>query len=167
MFPPIKAEIDVQIKLAEASGKKNILLDAPTLFESGLDRSVPAKSRSLPPKTSRRERIIRRDGITEEEAVRRMSAQHPDAWYTVRSDFVLRNNGTREELLEAGKNLAAQMVKAPNQDGKTAIVALVSIVLVIAVISGVYMLAYRQFIPKTIRRRRQPTPRRPGCRSTS
>ena len=142
MFPPIKAEIDVQIKLAEASGKKNILLDAPTLFESGLDKICTRKVSVIAAED------IRRDGITEEEAVRRMSAQHPDAWYTVRSDFVLRNNGTREELLEAGRNLAAQMVKAPNQDGKTAIVALVSIVLVIAVISGVYMLAYRAIYPQ-------------------
>ena len=148
MFPPIKAEIDVQIKLSEASGKKNILLDAPTLFESGLDKICTRKVSVIAAEDVRRERIIRRDGITEEEAVRRMSAQHPDAWYTVRSDFVLKNNGTREELLEAGRNLAAQIVKAPNQDGKTAIVALVSIVLVIAVISGVYMLAYRAIYPQ-------------------
>ena len=77
MFPPIKAEIDVQIKLAEASGKKNILLDAPTLFESGLDKICTRKVSVIAAEDVRRERIIRRDGITEEEAVRRMSAQHP------------------------------------------------------------------------------------------
>lgn len=148
MFPPIKAEIDVRIKQAEAAGKKYILLDAPTLFESGLDKICARKVSVVAAEEVRRERIIRRDGITEEEAVRRMAAQHPDAWYTVRSDFVLKNNGTKEELLEAGENLASQMIKVPNQDGKTAIIALVSIILVIAVITGVYTVAYRAIYPE-------------------
>ena len=58
MFPPIKAEIDVQIKLAEASGKKNILLDAPTLFESGLDKICTRKVSVIAAEDVRRERII-------------------------------------------------------------------------------------------------------------
>ena len=148
MFPPIKAEIEARVKAAEAAGHNHILLDAPTLFESGLDKVCARKVSVIAAEAVRRERIIRRDHLTEEEADRRMAAQHPDAWYTVRSDFVLKNNGTKEELLEAGKNLAAQMVKAPNQDGKTAVTALISILLVIVVITGVYTLAYRAIYPR-------------------
>lgn len=148
MFPPIRAELDLRINAAEASGKRYILLDAPTLFESGLDKICTRRISVIAAEGIRRERIIRRDGLTEEEATRRMSAQHPDAFYTIRSDFVLKNNGTQQELMEAGKNLAAQMIKVPNQDGRTAVIALVSIVLVIAVITGLYTITYRAIYPQ-------------------
>ena len=43
-------------------------------------------------------RIISRDGLTREEAEARIRAQHKESWYVRRSDFVLENNGSEEEL---------------------------------------------------------------------
>lgn len=142
MFPPIREEIDRLIAGYKADGKKFILLDAPTLFESGIDKICTRKIAVLANEEVRLQRILMRDALSEEEARRRISAQHPDAYYTVRSDFVLRNNGTKEELLRDGKALADELTR-PNQDGKTALVTLVSIVAVIAVIMSLYTFTYR------------------------
>ncbi len=144
MFPPIREEISRRIEAETSAGKKYILLDAPTLFESGLDKICSRKISVLASKEVRMQRIIMRDSLSEEEARRRISAQQKDAYYTVRSDFVLHNNGTKDEFLRDGRALAAELTRPVNQDGKTAFVTLISIVLVIAVIMGLYTLTYRR-----------------------
>lgn len=143
MLPPICEEIKHRIAQAQADGKKYILLDAPTLFESGLDKICDRRISVLASEDVRLQRILARDKIDEEAARRRMSAQHPDSYYTVRSDFVLRNNGTREELLRDGRSLAAELTRPVNQDGRTAIITLVCIVAVIAIITGIYQITFR------------------------
>lgn len=148
MVPLIKAELNTRVARAQTEGKRYILLDAPTLFESGVDKMCDRKVSVLAAEEVRLQRILSRDGITEEQARLRMSAQKKDAFYTVRSDFVLRNNGTKEELLKQGEELAKSLTKSENQDGKTAIVTLVAIVLVIALITGIYTLTYRKLYPK-------------------
>ena len=132
-----------RIAQAQADGKKYILLDAPTLFESGLDKICDRRVSVLASEEVRLQRILVRDKIDEQAARRRMSAQHPDSYYTVRSDFVLRNNGTREELLRDGRSLADELTRPVNQDGRTAIITLVCIISVIAIITGIYQLTFR------------------------
>ncbi len=148
MIPIIKAELDARIAEAQSHGKRHILLDAPTLFESGVDKMCDRKVSVLAAEEVRLQRILSRDGITEEQARLRMSAQQKDAYYTVRSDFVLRNNGTKEQLLKQGEELAASLVKTENQDWKTALITLVAIVLVITLITGIYNLTYRRLYPR-------------------
>lgn len=143
MLPPICEEIKRRIAQAQADGKKYILLDAPTLFESGLDKICDRRVSVLASEEVRLQRILVRDKIDEQAARRRMSAQHPDSYYTVRSDFVLRNNGTREELLRDGRSLADELTRPVNQDGRTAIITLVCIISVIAIITGIYQLTFR------------------------
>ena len=79
-------------------GQELIVLDAPTLFESGCDRFCDAVISVVAKEELRLERIISRDGLTREEAEARIRAQHKESWYVRRSDFVLENNGSEEEL---------------------------------------------------------------------
>ena len=46
----------------------------------------------------RMERIIKRDGITEENAKIRMKAQNPQEFYTVPADCVINGAGSLEEI---------------------------------------------------------------------
>lgn len=152
MYPIITAEIDRRIDEAVQSGKNRILLDAPTLFESGIDKRCQKKVAVLAAEELRLFRIIRRDGITEEQARARMKAQHKDGWYTVRCDYTLRNNGTEEELYKQGKFLAAGLV--PNKKHKTShevrttIIALALTLGTIGFVSGGYHLIYRFMYPQ-------------------
>lgn len=148
MIPLIKTELDARIAQAQSLGKRYILLDAPTLFESGVDKMCDRKISVLAAEEVRLQRILQRDNLTEEQARLRMSAQKKDAYYTVRSDFVLRNNDTKEELLKQGEELAKSLTKSENQDWKTALITLIAIVLVIVLITGIYTLTYRKLYPK-------------------
>lgn len=81
-------------------GERLAAVDAPTLFESGADRFCGVVVSVIAPKELRRRRILDRDGLTPDEARRRMGAQQPDDFYTSRSDFVLVNDGTQKDLAE-------------------------------------------------------------------
>ena len=80
-----------------AGGAQIVVLDAPTLFEAGADRLCRRVISVLADRSIRLQRIMRRDGITEEEAVRRMRAQQEDTFYAERSDYVLDNTESVSE----------------------------------------------------------------------
>ncbi|MDE7360508.1 MAG: dephospho-CoA kinase [Oscillospiraceae bacterium] len=99
IFPYIIYEIMCRIK----SAKNKVLLDAPTLFESGLDM-VCGKIVSVTADTDKcAERIVKRDGISPERARERLSSQHSAEYFRERSDCTIENNGTLEELISSEK----------------------------------------------------------------
>ena len=69
-----------------------VVLDAPLLFESGADALCSQTVAVLARRAVRCRRIMARDGITEEEALRRISAQQPDEFYRRRVCAVFENN---------------------------------------------------------------------------
>ena len=66
-----------------------MVLDAPTLFEAGLDDSCARILAVTAPEEVRLERIRKRDGLSEEAARLRMGAQKPESFYTRRADSVV------------------------------------------------------------------------------
>lgn len=93
VFPQITRAVREKIGAALAGGFRIVALDAPTLFEAGLD-SVCGKILAVTaPEEVRLERILRRDGITEEQARLRLAAQKNESFYTDRADFVIENGG--------------------------------------------------------------------------
>lgn len=80
------------IVISEISGDF-VLLDAPTLFESGIDKICNIKVAVLSPENIRKKRIIERDGLDEEAANTRMFAGKPDEFYYQRADKIFINDG--------------------------------------------------------------------------
>ena len=76
---------------AELNGK-TVLLDAPTLFESGLDSVCDVTIAVLANKDDRIKRIMERDKLSLENALLRINAGKDDGFYKERADFVLYNN---------------------------------------------------------------------------
>lgn len=91
-------------------GYKKIIFDAPTLFESGSHILCRKIISVVAPKDIRIKRITARDGITEEEAKRRVGAQKPNGFYIENSDYVLYNSGTSEALSEKAETLAKELM---------------------------------------------------------
>lgn len=87
----------------------DILLDAPTLFEARLDPVCTAVVSVLADKELCCERIIKRDGISREQAKARLSSQHTAEFFRERSDYCIENNGTVDELIQAAENAARQL----------------------------------------------------------
>ena len=75
-----------------------IILDAPTLFESRIDVICDYVTAVICPESIRRERIIKRDNLSEADADIRLKAQKDDSFYTERSDFVLNGAEKPEKL---------------------------------------------------------------------
>lgn len=69
-----------------------VLLDAPTLFESGIDDICHKTVAVLSDKEIRLKRILARDNITAEQALLRISAGKSDDFYKEKCDFVIYNN---------------------------------------------------------------------------
>lgn len=75
-----------------------VLLDAPTLFESGLDSICSATIAVLADEAVRLERIMKRDGIDKASALLRMSAGKGDDYYLARANHIVYNNSTNKEF---------------------------------------------------------------------
>lgn len=91
--------------LSADSGVRAVLLDAPLLFESGLDQQCDRIIAVVAPEEVRLARICRRDGLPEEAVRQRFSRQQPDDFYTRRADLTL---NTGEEGALSGLVLRAK-----------------------------------------------------------
>ena len=73
-------------------------IDAIALFEGGLAELCDVTVAVTAPADIRVQRLMLRDGITEEYARSRINAQHEEAWFQERCDCILENNGTKMQF---------------------------------------------------------------------
>ncbi len=90
-FPRIVRAVRLQLNQAATMGFEAVALDAPTLFESGLDSACTRILAVTAPEQERLARLRKRDGLTDEQAAQRFSAQHPDEFYVDRADYEIEN----------------------------------------------------------------------------
>lgn len=76
-----------------------VLLDAPTLFESGINSVCKKTVAVLADRDIRFKRIIERDGITEQDALLRINAGKTDDYYKKNADFIIHNNGNSRDFI--------------------------------------------------------------------
>lgn len=95
LFP----EIVKRVK-GEILGEKTVIIDAPTLFESGLNEICDKTLAVVADDQKRLSRIVLRDGIDESGAKLRMSAQHTAEWFKNNCDAVIENDGSKNEFIK-------------------------------------------------------------------
>ncbi|MEE0946017.1 MAG: dephospho-CoA kinase [Acutalibacteraceae bacterium] len=108
IFPFI---IDRVLYYIDCAVSKDIILDAPTLFESGIDELCSSVVAVIAPFDMRKERIINRDNLSEEQAVVRMNAGKPDSFYYERTDYVINNNGAQQEFLNQCEEILKKLTE--------------------------------------------------------
>lgn len=86
----------------------NVIIDAPTLFESGIDKDCHIIVGVIADNNLCLDRIIERDIITKEEAEKRLSNQISNEKIAQKSNFLLYNNGSLTDLEKA----SAQLIKS-------------------------------------------------------
>lgn len=89
----------------------NILLDAPTLFESGINAICFKTIAILSDEQTRLKRIITRDHITEKEALLRINAGKNDDFYFKNADYIIYNNKTEQEFLAEFEQTITQILQ--------------------------------------------------------
>lgn len=108
IFPFIRALV------LEETKDGNILLDAPTLFESKIDNICTKTIAVLSDKEIRLKRIIARDSLTEAEALTRISAGKTDNFYKTYANYIVYNNKTEEEFLKEFSLVLESILKGEN-----------------------------------------------------
>lgn len=88
---------DIVIKQA---AKGDALLDAPTLFESGINKICNKTVAVLADRDIRLKRIIARDNLTLKEAETRINAGKDEQFFRERADYILYNNGDENAFLK-------------------------------------------------------------------
>ncbi|MBE3590028.1 MAG: dephospho-CoA kinase [Firmicutes bacterium] len=101
VHPAVGAEIEAWLARQEAAGERAAVLEIPLLFESGWDRRVHECWVVDVPPEMQVERLVRRDGLTPEEARARLAAQMPREERLRRATRVFRNDGDVEALRAA------------------------------------------------------------------
>ena len=111
----ILAECRIWLKEREEAGDFAAIIDAPQLYESGFDSSCDLVAAVIADRETRIARILRRDSITREEALRRIENQKPDEFFLEKADFILRNNDDEhiEEQVEALCRLLREKAAQP------------------------------------------------------
>lgn len=93
----------VEKEIEEARGQcRTAVIDAPLLFEAGVERYCDKVIAVTAPYAERLRRIMRRDGINEHLAALRMRNQHEDFFYTERADAVIDGTAadTEQQVLD-------------------------------------------------------------------
>ena len=88
----------------EAVGDK-VLLDAPTLYESGLDSECSFTVAVLADLELRLNRIMKRDSLNEADALLRINAGKMDDFYNERADYIIYNNGDEDKFIAEFKEI--------------------------------------------------------------
>ena len=92
----IKAEVLRRLE----SAPRLAAIDAIALFEAGLSPLCTMTVAVSSPIAARVERLMTRDGISEEYAKNRIAAQPDESWFRKKCDHILENNGTQKQFQE-------------------------------------------------------------------
>ncbi len=98
MLPKIISNVEAKINEFKKCGKKILFLDAPLLFESGLDKLCSENWLIYADEKTRILRVMKRDGVSETDVLMRMQFQMPDSKKKELADFVIENLGNEKEL---------------------------------------------------------------------
>ena len=87
------------------ANREAVIVDAPLLFESGFDKNCDVIISVLADIDKRIERIIKRDNLTEEQAMLRIKNQKDDKFFMEHSDYIIYNNGSYSDILIQVENI--------------------------------------------------------------
>lgn len=114
IFPFIIRRIEEMCAALKEKGETLVVLDAPTLFESGADALCDYIIGVCADESLRKERIIARDGLTENEALSRMASQHTEAFFREHCHSIIENNGSQQALCEAVHGCIKRFLEVKN-----------------------------------------------------
>ena len=95
--PAVAEETARRMHQLAGRGHQVAIYDVPLLFERGLDKTLSGVIVVWVPQAVQLQRLMARDGLSENEAHQRIDAQMPLADKKTRADWVVDNSGTPEQ----------------------------------------------------------------------
>ena len=105
----ITAEVRETLSRAEKDGYKAAIIDAPLLFESGEDSLCDVTVGVIAQKNVRKQRIMNRDGITDEMAENRIASGKNSEFFKEKCDYILENNQSDTDFLAQADKLILEI----------------------------------------------------------
>lgn len=103
VLPIVIERMRAVIRELDQKGCEAVIIDAPTLIESGFAEECDFVLSVSAPEDIRIERIMKRDGIDESRARARVCGQKSDDFYRAASDAFLYDEGDAEQLLKSAR----------------------------------------------------------------
>ena len=85
-------------RIKRENADKNIVYDAPLLFEGGLNEQCDYVISIGCDFKTQVDRIVKRDGISQETAISRIKSQHNENYFMEKSDYFIKNDSSREDF---------------------------------------------------------------------
>lgn len=98
-------EVRKRLQEANSAGATLAAIDAINLIDSGLGELCDVRAAVVASEQTRLKRIMQRDGIDEDYALRRIRAQEPEEYFRRHCPVILENNGGREDLVRKTEQL--------------------------------------------------------------
>jgi dephospho-CoA kinase len=98
--PRIAEEVSARLGALAGAGHPCAVYEAALIVENGLDQGLDGLIVVTAPEEAQIERLVKRDGMSKEDARARMAAQLPALEKVRRARFVLENTGSEAELEE-------------------------------------------------------------------
>lgn len=111
VHPAVRLEMKDQANSYLDAGRNPVIMDIPLLFESKLTHMVDETWLIYADPNIQLERLMKRDGFTEQQAISRIGSQLPIDEKKKLADVVIMNNGTKEELEDKLINLVQKWRK--------------------------------------------------------
>ena len=110
LHPRIKEEIARRTReIGQKDHKAIVVIDAPLLVELGMHRNVDRLVVVTSTRAQQMERLKKRDGRSTEEALGLLSSQMPVKEKEKLADFVMRNEGSLEEMKKRAKEVFKEL----------------------------------------------------------
>ena len=114
VFPAVSAAVEQKIR---DCSQKRLAIDAVNLVESGMGELCSATVAVTAPPAVRLERIMARDGITEQYARMRITAQKPDEYYRGKCSCELNNDAdTAEEFQKTAERFFKRLIRSVREE---------------------------------------------------
>ena len=101
VHPEVKRLYDEQINFYESKGVNLVFYDCPLLFEANLEADVDETMLVVADEEIRIKRIMERDGVSRELAIKKIAMQMTDDEKIKRADIIIENNGSLDDLCMA------------------------------------------------------------------
>jgi dephospho-CoA kinase len=107
VFPHITREIKGMLEEFEKKGAALAVLDAPTLFESGANKLCDRVVAVCAPQEAQIERLYEREGLSREDAEKRIASRPPDSFYEKKGCLMVYNDGSFEKIRSEAERIFA------------------------------------------------------------
>ncbi|MEM7288940.1 MAG: dephospho-CoA kinase [Pseudomonadota bacterium] len=111
VHPLVHAREQEFLRRSEKEGVRLVVLDIPLLFETGGNARVDIVIVVSASERQQRERVLARDGMTEEKFLNILSKQVPDAEKRKRADYVIDTGQGMENARSAVRQIIAELDK--------------------------------------------------------